>query len=106
MSISGLLSATFHEPGYCHLVEMVHQRDLDARRHLASLRVAAHNPSGFLHRSVAVDPNLGVVDLAILLGPLTPEAVRLFVLFDARSDPDLFPYRVPVPAASLRISPR
>jgi hypothetical protein len=93
MSISGLLSATFHEPGYCHLVELVHQRDLEARRHLASLRVAAYNPSGFLHRSVEVDPNLGVVDLAILLGPPAPEADRLFVIFDARYDPGLFPYR-------------
>lgn len=93
MSISGLLSATFHEPGDQHLVELVHQRDLEARRRLASLVVAAYDANGRLHGSVDVDTSRGVVDLASLLGPPEPGMGRLFVIFDARYDPAIFPYR-------------
>lgn len=93
MSTSGLLSATFHESGYQHLVELVHQRDLEARRRLASLQVAAYSPTGGLLGSVEVDPDLAVVDLVTLLGAPEPGTGRVFVTFDARYDSALFPYR-------------
>jgi hypothetical protein len=40
-SLSALLSATFYEPGYEHLVELVHQRDPETRRRLLSLDLSA-----------------------------------------------------------------
>ncbi|HKZ08686.1 MAG TPA: hypothetical protein VJU81_24670 [Methylomirabilota bacterium] len=91
MGSSGLLSATFHEPGHRHLLELVHQRDLDARRHLDSLELTAYDAAGTLRRTAAVDTRRGVVDLAELLGP--PARERLLVLLDARYDPAIFPYR-------------
>ncbi|HSE02990.1 MAG TPA: hypothetical protein VLK35_02455, partial [Methylomirabilota bacterium] len=93
MTTSGLLSATFHEPGYRHLVELVHQRDLKANRHLAELEVAAYDAAGRQRGRVAVDTREGIVDLAGLLEASAAGAERLLVLFDARYEPARFPYR-------------
>src|SRR2546426_976566 len=43
---AALLSATSWEPGYEHLVELVHQRDAKAIRHLASLDFALYDETG------------------------------------------------------------
>ena len=51
------MSATFHEAGYAHLVELVHQKDGGARRQLASVRLteATRAPS-FASRSAIACP--------------------------------------------------
>ena len=92
-SLSPLLSATFWEDGYDHLVEPVHQRDAHARRHLAALDVSVFDGAGKRLLDFAVDPRDEVVDLdALLAGPLAGRG-RLLVLFDARYDARIFPYR-------------
>jgi hypothetical protein len=93
MMTSGLLSATFHEPGYRHLVELVHQRDLKAHRHLAMLEVTMYDAGGRQRGRVEVDTRQGVVDLAELLEPNGSGRERLLVVFDARYEPTRFPYR-------------
>jgi hypothetical protein len=93
MGYSGLLSATFHEPGYQHLLELVHQRDLDARRHLESLELTAYDAEGALQRQASVDARQPVVDLADLLERPEPPGGRLLVVLEARYDPGIFPYR-------------
>jgi hypothetical protein len=92
MATSGLLSATFHQPGYRHLVELVHQRDLEERRQLTALAVTAYDAGGHLRGEVAVDVRQGVVDLAELLGA-DGARERLLVIFDARYEAAVFPYR-------------
>jgi hypothetical protein len=90
---SALLSATFHEDGYEHLVELVHQRDPDARRHLESLDVALHDAEGKLLAAVPVDPRREMLDLGSLVAAHAPGAGRVMVAFDARYDERVFPYR-------------
>ncbi len=90
---SALLSTTFHEEGYDHLVELVHQRDSDARRHLESLDVALHDPDGKVLVSLPVDPRQELLDLGALVAAHAPGAGRLMVAFDARYDERIFPYR-------------
>ena len=63
-SLCGLLSATFHEPGYDHIIELVHQRDADARHHLASLDLALYDAAGKLLAEMPVDPRLETLDWA------------------------------------------
>lgn len=92
-SPSALLSATFAEPGYEHLVELIHQRDAAARRHLESLDVAIYDGSGTLIAGRSVDPREEVLDLGKLVGEVLTPGDRAFVLFDARYDERLFPYR-------------
>jgi hypothetical protein len=75
--LAALMSATFHEAGHAHLVELVHQRDRAARRRLHALRVDAYDAGGDRRREIEVDPREG----------------RLLVTFDARYDPQIFPYR-------------
>ena len=89
----GLLSATFHEPGYTHHVELVHQRDPVARRHLATLLLSVYEPRGTLLREIDLDPKQEVLDLAGLLQDLEGLHPRLMVAFDARYDERIFPYR-------------
>ena len=91
--LCGLLSATFVEPGYDHLVELIHQRDPFAHRHLASLDVSIHAPNGRQLGLVAVDPHQEVLDLAALVRGTTAGGERVMVLFDARYDERIFPYR-------------
>jgi hypothetical protein len=91
--LCGLLSATFHEPGYTHHVELVHQRDPVARRRLAALRLSVYEPQGELLREIDLEPTLETLDLAGLLGDLEGLHPRLMVAFDARYDERVFPYR-------------
>jgi hypothetical protein len=89
--LSGLLSATFAEPAYDHLVELVHQRDAAAHRRLASVRMSAHDPSGREVLALDVDPAREIFDLGAALGARSEP--RVMVLFDARYDEAIFPYR-------------
>jgi hypothetical protein len=93
MATSALLSATFHEPGYRHLVELVHQQDLEASRRLSALEVAVSDAAGGRRGGASVDTGRGVVDLDELLGGSLTEAGRVLVVFDARYEPSRFPYR-------------
>lgn len=90
---AALMSATFHEAGYAHLVELVHQKDAGARRHLASLRVEAYDAAGVRHLDTRPDPRQEILDLDALLGEACRAHGRLLVVFDARYDPAIFPYR-------------
>jgi hypothetical protein len=92
-SLCGLLSATFHEPGYDHIVEVVHQRDADARRHLASLDLALYDAAGKLLAERPVDPRLETLDLGALVESLAGAEPRVMVALDARYSPEVFPYR-------------
>ena len=89
----GLGSATFVEPGYEHIIELVHQRDADARRHLESLELAIYDPSGSLLRRIEMDAREETLDLAALVGEEARAVARLMVVFDARYDERIFPYR-------------
>jgi hypothetical protein len=91
-NLSALLSATFYEAGYRHVVELVHQRDEASRRRLASLDLAAWDAGGKLRAEASVDPRDETLDLdALLAGHAGGE--RLMVTFDARYDERIFPYR-------------
>src|SRR5512132_1497963 len=92
-SLGALMSVTFHEAGHDHLVELVHQRDAAARRHLASLRLDVHDAAGTLRDRREVDPRQEILDLDALLGDVSRAHGRLMVVFDARYDPAVFPYR-------------
>lgn len=95
MSSNGaaLLSATFHEAGDDHVVEIVHQRDREARRRLSGLRVIAYDSAGAPRAAVDVDPRDELLDLDALLGDAGRAHGRLMVTLDARYDPRVFPYR-------------
>ena len=87
------MSATFYEAGYDHLVELVHQRDAAAHRRLASLDVSVYESDGKALRTLPVDPQQEILDLGALLQEYTAERGRLMVVFDARYDDRVFPYR-------------
>ncbi len=87
------MSATFYEVGHDHLVELVHQRDTEARRRLASLEVELHDPGGTLVGKVVVDPQQEILDLDKVARPLLADRPRLLVVLDARYDERIFPYR-------------
>lgn len=92
-SLSALLSATYVEPGYRHVVELVHQRDPDARRRLHSLDVAVYEPEGKLIAEVSIDPAEETLDLAAVAAGPAGGRPRVMVVFDARYDERTFPYR-------------
>jgi|SRR5437899_199146 len=92
-SVSGLLSATFYEDGYDHLVELVHQRDSEARRHLTSLDVTVYGERGERLGALAVDPTQEILDIAALARPFMPGHRRAMIAFDARYEQRIFPYR-------------
>jgi hypothetical protein len=91
--LAALMSATFHEAGHAHLVELVHQRDRAARRRLHALRVDAYDAGGDRRREIEVDPREEILDLAAWLDEPARRHGRLLVTFDARYDPQIFPYR-------------
>ena len=91
--LSALLSATFAEPGYEHLVELIHQRDAAARRRLEALDVEIYDARGALLAARPVDPREEILDLGKLVGEVLPVGERAMVLFDARYDERVFPYR-------------
>src|SRR5262249_32176642 len=89
---SALLSATFAEAGYEHLVELIHQRDAAARRRLAALDVALYDTRGALLATRSGDPREEVLDLGKLGTEVSPRD-RARRLFRARLDEHVFPYR-------------
>src|SRR6266850_6031779 len=91
--LAALMSATFHEAGYAHLVELVHQKDRAARRRLHTVRLAAYDTDGCGRLDIELDPAQEIVDVAALLDQAARRHGRLLVLFDARYDPQIFPYR-------------
>ena len=93
MSNSALCSATFVEPGYDHLVELVHQRDRAAHRRLASLEVELYEPGGAALARLTLDPRQETLDLAALVAARAPGVARVMATFDARYDARIFPYR-------------
>ena len=88
-----LLSATFWEAGYEHLIEPVHQRDARAHRNLDSLEVAVHDPDGALLGGRSVDPRKDVLDLSALVAEMAGSVPRAMVTLEARYDERIFPYR-------------
>jgi len=91
--LAALMSATFHEAGATHVVELVHQRDAAAQRRLASVRLEAYDVGGARRLCRDLDPTQETLDLDALLGAAGREHGRLLVVFDARYDPRIFPYR-------------
>lgn len=87
------MSATFAEPGYEHLVEVVHQRDADARRRLASLDIALYAPDGKCLAELPVDAAQEILDLGALVRDAGRGSERVMAVFDARYDERVFPYR-------------
>lgn len=92
-NLCGLLSATFAEAGDEHLVELIHQRDGAGRRRLEALDVALYDARGALLATRRVDPREEVLDLGALVKETLPPGDRALVLFDARYDERVFPYR-------------
>lgn len=92
-SLCGLLSATFVEPDYEHLVELVHQRDANARRRLASLEVTLHASDGRRLAALPVHSGQEVLDLAEVVRGTQAGNERVMAVFDARYDERVFPYR-------------
>src|SRR5262245_44476227 len=88
-----LLSATFWEAGYEHLIETVHQRDVSARRHLDALEIAVHDPGGALLGQKSADPRREVLDLGALVAEIAEGVPRAMVTLEARYDERVFPYR-------------
>ena len=91
--LAGLKSATFHESGYDHLVEVVHQRDPRAQRSLISLAVEVLDAAGTVLVSMSVDPREEILDLDNLVRTHASGRGPVMVTFDARYDPRVFPYR-------------
>ena len=92
-SPSALLSVTYVEPGYRHVVELVHQRDPDARRRLRSLDLAVYEPEGKLLAELSIDPAEETLDLAAVTAGPAAGRPRVMAVFDARYDERIFPYR-------------
>jgi hypothetical protein len=92
-SRSALMSATFYEAGYDHHVEVIHQRDAEAHRRLESLEVTLYDAGGVLLATPRVDPGQEILDLGALVRAMTNSAERIMVVFDARYDESIFPYR-------------
>jgi len=87
------MSATFYERGYDHHVEIIHQRDAEARRRLESLEVTLYDGAGTLLATPKVDPAQDILDLGALVGETTNTGERVMVVLDARYDEAIFPYR-------------
>ena len=92
-NLSALLSATFYERGYDHQVEIIHQRDAESRRRLESLEVTLYDRDGALLAAPRVDPARDILDLGALVRDSTDAEERVMVVFDARYDEVIFPYR-------------
>lgn len=92
-SRAALLSATFWQPDDDHLVELVHQRDRIGHRHLAGVDLLVYDDAGKELGARALDPRDEVVDLDRLVREMTGADRRAMVVFDARYDTAIFPYR-------------
>ena len=87
------MSVTFYEAGDDHLIELVHQRDPGARRHLTSLDVEVYGPAGKSVGGAPIDPGQEVLDLGALTRMVGADHSRVMIVFDARYDERIFPYR-------------
>jgi len=87
------MSATFYERGYDHHVEIIHQRDAEARRRLESLEVTLYDAAGVLLATPKVDPAQEILNLGALVADTTNTSERVMVVLDARYDEAIFPYR-------------
>ena len=76
-SLSALMSATFYERGYDHHVEIIHQRDAEARRRLESLEVTLYDGAGALLATPKVDPAQDILDLGALVADATRASERV-----------------------------
>src|SRR6266436_8588835 len=92
-NLSALMSATFYERGYEHHVEIIHQRDAEARRRLESLEVTLYDGAGAFLATPRVDPARDILDLRALVTDATRTTERVMVVLDARYDEAIFPYR-------------
>ncbi len=92
-SSAALCSATFVDPVYDHIVELVHQRDRVGHRRLESLEVELYEPGGSSLSRETVDPRQDALDLAALVASRAAGVGRVMVAFDARYDTGIFPYR-------------
>jgi hypothetical protein len=92
-SLSALGSATFHEDGHDHLVELVHERAADAGRRLVSLDLALYDAEGKALASEPVDPREAILDLAAFVARHAPGCGRVLAVFDARFDGRTFLHR-------------
>jgi hypothetical protein len=92
-SSAALLSATFHEPGVRHLVELVHQRDGGGARRLGAVDVAVYDETGKERGAFPVDLGTEVLDVGRAVDDVMGGGGRAMVLFDTRYDPAIFPYR-------------
>lgn len=92
-NLSALGSAAFYEPGYEHLVELVHERSTDDARRLVSLDIGLHDSEGKQLADVSVDPRQEILDLGALVTEHAPGHRRVMAVFDARFDARTFPYR-------------
>lgn len=84
-----LRSVTFHEPGYDHVMELVHQRDPRARRALLSVEEEMRDRAGAVLAARPIDPSRELLDLTELDAAGGP----VMVTIEARYDPRTFPYR-------------
>lgn len=87
------MSASFYEAGDDHLIELVHQRDTGARRHLTSLDVEVYGPDGKSLGGAPIEPGQEVLDLGALTRVTRADHPRVMIVFDARYDERIFPYR-------------
>lgn len=92
-SLSALLSVTFYESEDDHLIELVHQRGTGTRRRLASLGVGVYSPDGRPLGSTTIGPEQETLDLGALAREHLATHPRVMVVFDARYDERIFPYR-------------
>ncbi len=74
-------------------MELVHQRDSEARRHLAALDIVVYGDRGDRLGGEAVDATQEILDLGALARPLMSGRRRVMITFDARYDERVFPYR-------------
>src|SRR5438132_10148464 len=91
-NLGALLSATFYERGYEHLVEVIHQRDDASRRRLDALDVAVWDEAGGRLTSPPVDPGREILDVEALVAAVPAAPARVMVTFDARIDPPSTPH--------------
>jgi hypothetical protein len=92
-SLSALLSATFVDPGDEHVLELVHQRDGDGRRRLASLDATVYAADGSRLGTTTIDPAQETIDLGALVRRVTAARERVMLTLDSRYDERIFPYR-------------
>jgi hypothetical protein len=88
-----LISVAFVEPGYDHLLELVHQFDPHAPRRLTSFCLEMYDATGRLLGTLPIDPGREVIDLSALVEARAGGQGRVMVVLEAQYDERSFPYR-------------